>query len=52
MRVVLADVSIPFWSLVWFLVELAVAAIPALLFLWLVGLLLMALSAGCLQALS
>ena len=38
--VAVRDVTMPFWSMVRFLVKLSLAAIPALIIVWLIGLLL------------
>lgn len=34
-QVVVTNIRMPFWSMVWFLVKLAIASIPALIILWL-----------------
>ncbi len=34
MRVVLSGLEIPFWDLVWFMVKLALASVPAMFILW------------------
>ena len=36
-EVVITDIRVPFWSLVWILVKLAIAAIPACIILFLLG---------------
>lgn len=38
LRVTVANLEIPFWSLVWLLMKLTVAWIPALAILWLIAL--------------
>jgi len=37
MEVVITDVKVPFWSLVWLLVKWSIAAIPAAIILFLIG---------------
>jgi hypothetical protein len=44
-RVVLADVDVPFWRVVFVLVKVAIASIPAAIILWLLGMLLVSLTA-------
>lgn len=39
-QVVIKDIDIPFWSLVRILVNLSVAAIPAMIILWIIGMIL------------
>lgn len=36
-RVTVVDIEMPFWSMVIFLVKLAIAAIPAMIILWVLG---------------
>lgn len=45
-QVVVADVKIPFWSIVVLLVKLTIAAIPAYIILLVVGFLAVAILAG------
>ncbi|MFC4309991.1 hypothetical protein ACFPN2_12950 [Steroidobacter flavus] len=42
-EVVVVDVRIPFWSLVWLMVKVALAAIPAFIILYVLGFLLLGL---------
>ncbi|GAB6044055.1 hypothetical protein [Endothiovibrio diazotrophicus] len=35
-QVVVTDIQMPFWSMVWFMLKWAIAAIPATLILWFV----------------
>ncbi|WP_342641299.1 hypothetical protein [Rhodoligotrophos ferricapiens] len=42
-EVVVTDIRMPFWSMVRFLVKLAIASIPAFVILWLVSMLLLLL---------
>ncbi|MGF7161809.1 hypothetical protein FHS85_003450 [Rhodoligotrophos appendicifer] len=41
-EVVVTDIKMPFWSMVRFLVKLAIASIPAMIILWLIGMALFA----------
>lgn len=50
-QVVITDIKMPFWSMVWFLVKLSFAAIPALLIVWLVFALIGAVFGGVVGAL-
>lgn len=45
-RVVVVDVNMPFWSMVGFMVKWAVAAIPALIILIVIGMFGVAILAG------
>jgi len=45
-RVVVTDIKMPFWSMVFFMVKWAIAAIPALIILVLLGALLSAAVTG------
>ncbi|MEX2498848.1 MAG: hypothetical protein WD397_08225 [Wenzhouxiangellaceae bacterium] len=45
-RVTVVDIDMPFWSMVRFMVKLAIAAIPAMLILWLLALLFTLLIGG------
>ena len=44
--VVITDIHIPFWSMVVFLVKVAIAAIPAILILWVLAAVLGGILAG------
>jgi hypothetical protein len=50
-KVVVTDIKMPFWSMVWFMVKLAIAAIPAGIILFLIFLLVRLLLAGFVVAL-
>ncbi|MBL38846.1 MAG: hypothetical protein CMP07_10610 [Xanthomonadales bacterium] len=45
-RVTVVDIEMPFWSIVIFLVKLAIAAIPAMIILWVFGVVLALLLHG------
>jgi len=45
-RVTVVDIEMPFWSMVVFLVKLAIAAIPAMIILWVLGVFLTLLLGG------
>jgi len=45
-EVVVTDIKMPFWSMVVFMVKWAIASIPALIILYLIGILLMATLGG------
>lgn len=45
-EVVVTDVHMPFWSMVWFMVKWSIAAIPAFIILFVIGAILFGLLAG------
>jgi hypothetical protein len=45
-EVIVTDIRMPFWSMVWFMVKLAIAAIPAGIILVIIYLLVAGLLAG------
>jgi len=47
--VIVSGLEIPFWDLVWFMVKLALASIPAFLILGFVSMLFMGLFGGIVQ---
>lgn len=48
-HVSIVDIKIPFWSMVIFLVKLAIAAIPAMIILGAIGVMLSAVLGGIVQ---
>lgn len=45
-EVVVADIRMPFWSMVTFMVKWSIAAIPAIIILFVIGLILAAVVSG------
>ena len=45
-EVVVTDIHMPFWSMVWFMVKWSIAAIPAIIILFVIGAVLVGALAG------
>ena len=45
-EVVITDIKMPFWSMVGFMVKWALAAIPAIIILWLLGAIILGAISG------
>lgn len=45
-EVVITDIKMPFWSMVVFMVKWAIAAIPAIIILWLLGIITLGAISG------